>query len=268
VRGFKTSEEEWKAFLEGTHPVIRKGHRVLGHLPSGPHCKLCGAPFGAPAGALFRRYGFTPWEKNPNICMRCLVGLERKDVSGAEVEATFLFADVRRSSDLARQLGTMEFTRLMQRFYALANRILIRNEALLDKFVGDEVVGLFLPFMTGDGHATQAIRSAEELLEETGHGDPDGPWLPIGAGIHSGQAFVGLVSRGGSSDFTALGDAPNIAAHLAAQAKVGEILVTEAAQEKASIGDEALERRHLSLKGHPVDAVVIPAGSRTAERAS
>jgi hypothetical protein len=59
---------------------------LFGHLSSGSRCKLCSAPFGAPTGTLLRRYGSTPWEKNPNICMRCLVGLENHDVSGAEVE--------------------------------------------------------------------------------------------------------------------------------------------------------------------------------------
>jgi len=260
---FNTSQEEWKAFLEGTHPVILRGARLFGHLPSGPRCRMCSAPFGPPIGNVFRRYGFTPWEKNPNLCMRCLNGLEEQAVSGAEVESSFLFADVRRSSELARELGTWEFTRLMQRFYEVATAVLLRNDALLDKFVGDEVVGFFLPFMAGKEHASRAVGAAEELLAATGHGDPGGPWLPMGAGVHTGEAFVGLVSRGGSSEFTALGDVPNVAAHLAGQARVGEVLVTEAVAASSGGRWDGLERRRLSLKGHSVEAVVVVAGSVT-----
>jgi len=62
----------------------------------------------------------------------------------------------------------------------------------------------------------------------------------------------------GTSDFTALGDPMNQTAHLASHAAVGEILVTEPAMRSAGIPMNGLERRHLSLKGHPADAVVYP----------
>jgi len=208
-----------------------------------------------------RRFGFTPWEKNPNLCKRCLVALATRDVSGAEVDISFLFADVRQSSDLARRLSTWEFTHLMQRFYSSATEILFRHEALLDKFVGDEVVGFFLPFMAGPEHARRAIEAAEELMQVTGHADPGGPWLPLGAAVHTGVAFVGLVSRGETSEFTALGDPINVTAHLVAQARVGEILVSEHAAGVAGLESDRRERRHLVLKGSPVDAVVIAAAN-------
>jgi adenylate cyclase len=258
---FDTPEEEWRAYLMGTHPVCDRGRRTFGRLPSGPRCKVCSAPFGAPGGLLMRRFGFTPWEKNPNLCKRCLVALATRDVSGAEVDISFLFADVRQSSDLARRLSTWEFTHLMQRFYSSATEVLFRHEALLDKFVGDEVVGFFLPFMAGPEHARRAIEAAEELMQVTGHADPGGPWLPLGAAVHTGVAFVGLVSRGETSEFTALGDPINVTAHLVAQARVGEILVSEHTATVAGLESDRRERRHLVLKGSPVDAVVIAAAN-------
>jgi adenylate cyclase len=210
---------------------------------------------------LFRRFGFIRWEKNPNVCTYCIRELANHQVVGAEVEISFMFADVRRSSDLARSLGTMEFTHLMQRFYAAANEVLLANDAILDKFVGDEVVGFFLPLMTGPNHAAAAIRSAQQLLHATGHADADGPWLPVGAGVNTGTAFVGMVSRGPASEFTAFGDPINVAAHVAAQAAPGEILLTDAAAAAAGVTTDGLERRHLSLKGHQMDALVLPVSS-------
>lgn len=65
--------------------------------------------------------------------------------------------------------------------------------------------------------------------------------------------------KGESSDFTALGDPVNVAAHLAAQAGAGEILVTTEAAAAAGLESTGLERRSLSLKGHPVGAVVLSA---------
>ncbi|MFL5736870.1 MAG: hypothetical protein ACJ76P_05995 [Actinomycetota bacterium] len=90
---------------------------------------MCYVPFGGIGKVLFGPFGWSPWEKNPSLCTLCVRYLDRQDVSGAEVEVSFLFADVRRSSDLARRVGTMEFTRLMQRFYAVATEVLFAGNA-------------------------------------------------------------------------------------------------------------------------------------------
>jgi class 3 adenylate cyclase len=102
-----------------------------------------------------------------------------------------------------------------------------------------------------------------DLLLGTGQGEADGPRLPLGAGAHRGIAFVGMVSRGSSSDFTSFGDPINVAAHVASQAAPGEILVTDAAAAAAGLDTDGLEKRELSLKGHPARAVVVrvPTGS-------
>ena len=193
----------------------------------------------------------------------CPGALEDGLVAGAEVELSMLFADVRGSSQPARQMPVLEFTRLMNRFYRASSEVLFEADAIIEKFVGDEVVGLFLPFLAGRDHARKAVDAAEALLLATGHGSPDGPWIPLGAGVHTGSAFVGIVSSGeDKSDFTALGDAVNIAAHLASQATTGEVLGTDPAAAAASLSAEGHERRHLSLKGHEVDAVVVEARRR------
>jgi len=266
---YATPEEEWGAFLSGVHPHLHD-KSPLRFVPSNPRCKLCSAPFGRPGGFVLRRYGYGPWEKNPRICGRCFKNMEvgakmcpvssdDREVSGAEVELTMLFADVRGSSKLARQMPARDFTRLMNRFYSASKDVLVEADAIIEKFVGDEVVALFLPFMTGPGHARRGVDAAEALLIATGHGAGE-PWVPLGAGVHTGTAFVGIVGSKGSSDFTALGDPVNIAAHLASQAAAGEILVTDATAEAAGMTHDGLERRHVSLKGHPVDALVLPIG--------
>ena len=269
MASYATPEEEWGALLSGTHPHLQD-KSPLRFIPSSPRCKLCSAPFGRPGAFVLRRYGYSPWEKNPRICGRCFKNIgaaakmcptseDDRGVNGAEVELTMLFADVRGSSKLARQMPTREFTRLMNRFYSVSKDVLVEADAIIEKFVGDAVVALFLPFMTGPGHARRGVDAAEALLLATGHGGGE-PWVPLGAGVHTGTAFVGIVGSKSSSDFTALGDPVNIAAHLASQAAAGEILVTDAAAEAAGMTQDDLERRHVSLKGHPVDALVLPVG--------
>jgi adenylate cyclase len=254
-------QEEWAAFLSGTHPHLQD-KSPLRFIPSSPRCKLCSAPFGRPGAFVLRRYGYTPWEKNPKICGRCFKGIETvakmcpiakedREVNGAEVELSMLFADVRGSSKLAREMPTWDFTRLMNRFYTVSKHVLVESDAIIEKFVGDEVVALFLPLMTGPGHARRAVEAAESLLDATGHADGERPWVPLGAGVHTGVAFVGVVGTGGSSDFTA---------HLASQAAAGEILVSDATAAAAAMPPDDLERRRVSLKGHPLDALVLRVG--------
>jgi len=269
MSAYATPEEEWHAFLEGTHPHLHEPS-PLRFIPSNPRCKLCSAPFGSPGARLLRRYGFKPWEKNPKICGRCFTNLGKQaemcpvaapgeDVRGAEVEISMLFADVRGSSKIARTMPTIEFTRLMQRFYKVSTDVLVDHDAIIEKFVGDEVVGLFVPFMTGPEHARSAIETAEDLMRATGHGSAEGPWVPLGAGVHTGPAFVGIVGTESAAEFTALGDPVNVAAHLAAQAAIGEVLVTDEALAHSGAARDGLEHRHVSLKGHPVDAFVLSA---------
>ena len=266
------SEEEWRSYIEGTHKTIRMGRRTFGLLPTDPRCRFCSVPFRGPGGWVARHISKanSPWEKNPNLCQRCVMAVSKDEILGAEIHLSFLFADVRGSSDLARRLGIQEFAEVMQRFYSVATQALFDHDALLDKFVGDEVVGFFAPFMTGPEHARRAVDSARTLFRSVGYGSEAGPWLPLGAGVHTGPSFVGFVSRGLDSEFTALGDTINVAAHLAAQARPGEILITE--EVGASLETSGLERRHLSLKGHELDALVIavdargPASAGAAER--
>src|SRR5688572_29096752 len=266
---YASPEEEWHDFLGGTHPHLQD-KSPLRFIPSNPRCRLCKAPFGAPGAMILRRYGYGPWDKNPKICGRCFQGLEiqskacpgaleDREIGGAEVEVSMLFADIRGSSKLARQMPVLDFTRLMNRFYRVSSEVLFEADGIIEKFVGDEVVALFLPFLAGSEHTRRAVEAAEGLLRATGHGSTEGPWVPLGAGVHTGTAFVGIVSSGGSAQFTALGDPVNIAAHLAAQAAIGEVLVTTEAASAASIQHHGRERRLLSLKGHPVDAMVISA---------
>jgi adenylate cyclase len=170
---------------------------------------------------------------------------------GAEVELSMLFVDARGSTRLAERMTATEFGLLMDRFYKAATKVLIQTDAFIDKLVGDEVIGLYLPLFTGPNHAGAAFEAARGLLRVTGHGDKGGPWLPIGVGIHTGVAYVGVVSgaEGTVMDVTALGDNVNTTARLASSAGPGEALISEAAYSAAGLDLGNLEHRQLELKG-------------------
>ena len=197
-----------------------------------------------------------PWAKNPSICGFCFKALER-DRGGAEIELTLLFADVRGSTSLAESMGVRAFRKLVDRFYHVATAVLLSHHAVIDKFVGDEVVALFIPALSGTNHPHDAIEASRDLLRATGHGQSAGPWIPVGVGIHTGEAYVGTVGDT-VTDFTALGDSVNVAARLASAAGPGEILVSAVSAKAAGLHD-APETRHLTLRGReePLDVRVL-----------
>ena len=240
-------EAYWHDYLTRGSSAERYGRLLLKRVPSDPRCRLCAAPFAGVGGTVMRLIGKQPSNSNPRMCNACFVNLRRHH-GGAEVDGSLLFADIRGSTTLAESMSPREFHDLLGRFYTTAIKVVFDHDGAIDKFVGDELVAYFFPLLSGDRHAARAVEAAEALLRATGHADPAGPWLPVGAGVNSGRVWFGAVGDGDYTELTALGDRVNVTARLASIAQAGEVLVTSEAAFAAGL-DPALERRSLELKG-------------------
>jgi adenylate cyclase len=194
-----------------------------------------------------RAIAYGPSPLNRRLCKWCIRAVH-KHPGGAEVEISVLFADVRGSTAIAEGMSPEEFSRLMARFYGAAADVIDEWDGIVDKFVGDAAVALFIPGFAGSDHAADAIAAARSLLEQTGNDGPD-PWIPLGAGVHTGSSFVGSVGEGDARDFTALGDTVNAAARLSGMAGAGEVLISAEAATAAGFETNGLERRTLELRG-------------------
>jgi adenylate cyclase len=248
--------EEWRRILTEGHGPLVKTRWMLRYLPSPPRCKLCNSPFEGVGGRFMRVAGFRRSRKNPNLCTRCCDGMP---AGGAEIDIAVLFADARGSTLIGERESTADFAELLNRFYKVATETLVRHDAVIDKLIGDEVMALFIEGISGRQYRRRAVEAGVDLLRALGYGTQEGPWLELGAAVNAGVAYVGNVG-GSVLDFTALGDAVNVAARMQSEAASGELLV-----EAGVDGDlpTASERRTLHLRGHqaPVDAVVLSAES-------
>jgi adenylate cyclase len=240
-------EEMWRQMLLGDYPRLHSMRRMWGALPSAPRCKLCNAPFRGPGGVLMRAIGYGPSKLNRRLCKWCLRAVD-KHPGGAEVEISVLFADVRGSTGLAERMPPGEFSKLLARFYGAAAKVIDGRDGILDKFVGDAAVALFIPGFAGSKHAAAAIGAARDLIEQTGN-DGSSPWIPVGVGVHTGMSFVGSVGEGDARDFTALGDTVNAASRLSGLASAGEILISADSATAAGLDTSGLEHRSLELRG-------------------
>ncbi|MGI8703830.1 MAG: adenylate/guanylate cyclase domain-containing protein [Candidatus Limnocylindrales bacterium] len=248
-------EAFWREFLTRGDSKERAARRIFARIPSYPRCRMCAAPFAGVGAPVMRLIGKRQSDMNPNWCNSCSTFMRRHH-GGAEVDGTMLFADVRGSTSLAEGMSTAEFHHLLDRFYSTATSVVFEHDGAVDKFVGDELVAMFFPLLSGERHAARAVEAAQALLRATGHADPAGAWVPLGVGAHTGKVWFGAVGEGTHVELTALGDAVNTTARLASVAGAGEILVTEETAAAAGL-DPGLELTALELKGKRLATRVV-----------
>jgi adenylate cyclase len=254
------SEQHWRKFLEEPDTFMRVGRRFFSRLPHGPRCQLCASPFHGPGGSVMRLIGKRQSQATPNMCTSCENAMKKRR-GGATVTGTMLFADIRGSTTLAEGMSPAAYHDLLNRFYTASSEAVFAHGGVVDKFVGDELVAFFFPKMSGTRPVAKAVAAAEAVLRANGHDDAGGPWVPIGAGVHTGAVWFGATGEGDYVEITAVGDAVNVAARLGAAAGAGEVLVSADAATAAEL-DPSLARRPLQVKGKdaPIDVVSLRVG--------
>ena len=210
---------------------------------------LCQNPFAGVGGRMFAMIGRKPSRKNPNLCQYCFDHLPN---GGIEIDIGIVFADVRSSTALGERSTATEFASRLNEFYTTATDVLIAHDGLVDKLIGDEVMGLFICGLAGADYRRKAALAALDLAKSV-----DG--LPLGVAANAGVAFVGNVGSGAVRDFTALGDAVNVGARLQSHAAPGEVVL--AADLYSLVSDEHPEarRERVEVRGRdePVDIAVL-----------
>jgi adenylate cyclase len=190
-----------------------------------------------------------PSKLNPHLCNLCERYAEKYN-GGVELEISILFVDVRGSTSMAEDVSPEEYSAKIYRFYRTATEIFYRNNGFVEKLLGDEVAGFFVPGLAGPRHAKVAFDTGKKILKAMGYGGSSKPWIPVGVGINTGVAYVGSVNAdNGITDISMLGDSVNTAARLTSLAGAGEILISEATRKAADLQPNGFEPRDLQLKG-------------------
>lgn len=256
--GAQVNDEEWERFFEQfSHATIRRVVKVVSRLPSGPRCEACGNPFGGFGGALMRMVGKRPSRKNPRWCALCF---EAAPEGGTTLTIGVLFADVRNSTALAEQSSPAAMAATMNEFYSDVTKVIVRH-GIVDKLIGDEVMGLYFAPMTPNGrYVNSLVEGAHAILRAVGYGPGTRPALEVGIGLDVGPAFVGIVGEGEVRDFTAIGDVVNTAARLQAAAQGGQIVMSEEVARVAGVDEGEAVQLEVKGKADPVNARVVSVG--------
>jgi adenylate cyclase len=201
-----------------------------------------------------------------------------RGLGGAEEELTIMFVDIRNFTTRAETSTPTRIVSLLNVFLAEMVEVIEQGHGgIVNKFLGDGLMALFGEWTGRPDHADAALAAGREMLTRLDAinrrlgADGEAP-LAIGVGIHTGRAVVGSIGSPRRMEYTAIGDAVNVASRVESLTKVvGEpLLLTQATARalRAPVPLEALPPQH--VKGHHAPVQILrlaaPVAASVAER--
>ncbi len=154
-------------------------------------------------------------------------------LGGQEREISVLFCDLRGFTRFSENLEPEDLMQIVNRYLAVASDAIHASGGLVDKYMGDAVTGLFNTQLNPQPqHSLRALQAAiamRRAVTALHAALPPEQRLAYGIGLHSGMAVLGNVGGAGRQEFTALGDAVDVAKSLQEAASGGEIMLSAAA---------------------------------------
>jgi len=189
----------------------------------------------------------------PRVRDRLLADPGNLRLDGTKQTVTTMFADVNRFTSFSEQHAPEVVFKVLNAYLALATQAILEEEGTLDKFMGDAVLAIWNSPDKQEDHALRAVRAALNIMRRavaahTLFPDPD-QHLIFRVGISTGQAMVGNVGTNDLFNYTAIGDAVNLAQRLQMAAQPGQILLYKDTYEIVSEHVLATSLKPLLVKG-------------------
>jgi class 3 adenylate cyclase len=177
---------------------------------------------------------------------------------------TILFADIAGSTAIAEKLDPEDWTGVVGKAFAQLNAVAARYDGTVARLMGDGVLVFFGAPVAHEDDPERAVRCGLDMVREIeGSGDDGGAHsgipLKVRVGINTGPVVVGMVGTDIAREYTAMGDAVNIAARMQAAAPPGGVMITAATYRFVAPLVDAIDVGPLDLKGkaEPVRAYQV-----------
>lgn len=158
-----------------------------------------------------------------NVVEKLLESESLPSLGGEKAEISILFSDIRNFTSISEKLDPQEVVEFLNEYFERVCNPILELGGTIDKFIGDAVMVQFgAPWPYAD-HAHRAVQAALEMREQAvgfrswmKNRFPERglPEFNIGIGIHSGSAVVGNIGSSKRTEYTAIGDAVNLASRL------------------------------------------------------
>ena len=191
---------------------------------------------------------------DPKILEQMLQSADANILSGDRVVISTLFADLRGSTEWAERVKPEELVATINIFLGRMTDVIFKHGGTLDKFVGDQVIGLFGTPLPMDNHARAATAAAMEMqvVHKALQGElqAEGRELPdMGIGVSTGEAIAGEFGASNYTEFTAMGRIVNLGSRICSAADGAQVLISQATYEMARDFVTANPLEPLALKG-------------------
>ena len=145
-------------------------------------------------------------------------------LGGEKKTATFLFTDVRGFTSMSEELTPEKVTYIMNKVLTVQQKAVQKFDGMVDKYIGDAMMAIFNAPLDLENHEEKAIDCAKEIAKNMQELNEELiksalPEIEIGIGVNSGKAVIGNMGSATRFDYTAIGDAVNLAARLESATK-------------------------------------------------
>jgi class 3 adenylate cyclase len=179
---------------------------------------------------IFKRY------VTRQVAEKILAEKELAHIQGDRREVSILFADIRGFTRLSRDMTPEEIITLLNHYFAPIIDVIIENEGVLDKFIGDGFLAFWNAPLPQKDYALRACNAALQIqhvvaglnLERENQGKVQ---IQMGMGIHTGSAIAGNIGSPQRMEYTIIGESVNFAERLQEAAMKGEVLVSARTRE-------------------------------------
>ncbi len=190
----------------------------------------------------------------PSVVEKVLANPNEMHLGGENMHVTILFSDIRGFTRMSEHMEPHSVVELLNEYFSEMTDIISEYAGTLDKFLGDGIMALYGAPITKPDDAFRAAKTAIEmqraLVELNRNWEAKGQRpLGMGVGLNTGTVTAGNIGSTKRYDYTAIGDAVNLASRLCANAAPGQILVSDSTYALLNGGIPARRLDPIRVKG-------------------
>ena len=201
---------------------------------------------------------------SPQLVRYVMDNLDSFNFKGEKRRLTIFFSDIRSFTTLTEKSDPVELLAQLNEYLEAMTDIIFRYDGIVDKFIGDGIMAHWGAFTPDKPNAQLAAQAALDMMTRLHQLNAEWakigkPPLDIGIGLHTGEVIFGNVGTGKKVDFTAIGDAVNLASRLEGANKEYKTHIIVSDATRGELGEAAAVRSlgSIVVKGKTVPVEIF-----------